>query len=48
MKIANYKLVKVTINALGFAKIIINIVMHYYSLLDLIVNDYSLVYTLKF
>ena len=30
----HYKLVKVTINALGFAKVIINVVIRYHNLLD--------------
>ena len=34
-----YKLVKITINASNFVKLIINIVIRYYSLLDSIINQ---------
>ncbi len=43
-----YKLVKVTINASALAEIIIQAVVQYYSLLDLIVTDQSSVFISKF
>ena len=43
-----YKLVKVIINALGLAKIIINIVIKYYGLLDLIIINQGFFFILKF
>ena len=43
-----YKSVKVTINALGLAKIIINIVVKYYSLPDLIITDRGSLFTSRF
>ena len=39
IKMVHYESVKVTINVPGFAKIIINIVVKYYSLLDLIITN---------
>lgn len=46
-KLVNYKPMKITINTLRLAKIIINMIMQYYGLLDLIVSDCSLVFTSK-
>lgn len=43
-----YKLIKVTINISGLAKAIINVVMRHYSLFNLIVTDYGLVFISKF
>ena len=39
MKMIYYKLVKITINTLDFAKIIIDKLIRHYSLLDLIVTN---------
>lgn len=47
-KIVYYKPVKITINATNLVNIIINIVVHHYGLLDLIISDCSLVFTSKF
>ena len=38
-KIIHYKLVKVIINALGLAEVIINMVVRYYGLLNSIVTN---------
>ena len=46
-KIIYYKPVKIMIEILGLAKIIINI-MHYHHIFKLIVTDQSLLFTLKF
>ena len=43
-----YKLVKVTIIALGLAKVIINVVMHHHGVLESIVIDQGLLFILKF
>ena len=43
-----YKPVKITINALSFTKIIINIVIRYYDLLNFIILDQSLLFISKF
>ena len=43
-----YKLVKVTINALGLAEVIIDVVVRHYELPDLIVTDQWLLLTSKF
>ena len=43
-----YKLVKISINALGLAKVIINVVVWHYSLPDSIVTNNDLLFTLKF
>ena len=47
-KMVYYKPVKVTINAPGLAKIIIDVVVRYHSLPDLIVTDRGLLFTSKF
>ena len=47
-KIVYYKLVKVTINALGLAKVILDVVVWHYSLLNSIVSDRGLLFTSKF
>ena len=47
-KIVHYEPVKVTINALGLAKVIFNIVVWHHSLLDLIVSNKGLLFTSKF
>ena len=47
-KIVYYKLVKVTINALGLAKVIIDVVMRHHGLPDLIVTDRRSFFTSKF
>ncbi len=43
-----YKLVKITINALGLADVILDMVIQYHSLPDSIVNDQGLVFNSKF
>ncbi len=43
-----YKPVKITINILDLAKIILNVVVQYYSLLNSIMSNWSLVFTSKF
>ena len=48
MMIIYYKPVKVTIDASSFAKVIINVVVRYYGLLDLIVTNRGLLFISKF
>ena len=43
-----YKPVKVTVNALGLAKVIIDIVVRYHGFLDSIITDQGLLFTSKF
>ena len=43
-----YKLVKITINALGFAQVIINIVIRHHGLPNFIITDWGSFFTLKF
>ena len=43
-----YELVKVTINALGLAEVILNMVVWYHNLLDSIILDKSSLFTSKF
>ena len=43
-----YKLVKITINASSLAKIIINMIMRYYGLLDSIFTNQGLLFLSKF
>ncbi len=47
-KIVYYELVKVTINALGLAEVIIKVVLRHHGLPDSIVSDYGSVFTSKF
>lgn len=47
-KMVYYEPVKITINTPGFAKVIVDIVMQYHDLLNLIVSDQELVFTSKF
>ena len=47
-KIVYYKPVKVTIHALGLAEVIIDVVVRYHGLLDLIVTDRESLFTSKF
>ena len=47
-KMAHYKLAKVTIDALGLAKIIIHMVVKHHGLLDLIVIHQRLLFISKF
>ena len=47
-KMVYYELVKVTINTLGLAKIIINIMVRYHALSDFIITDWGLLFTSKF
>ena len=44
----HYKLVKVTINALGLAEVIIDVVVRHYGLSNSIVTDRGLLFTSKF
>ena len=44
----HYKPIKVTINAPGLAKVIINVVVRHHGLLDLIVTDGESLFTSKF
>ena len=48
IKMIHYKSVKVTIDAPGLAKVIINIVMRHYSLPDSIVTNWRSFFTSKF
>ena len=48
IKMVHYEPVKVTINAPGLAEVIINMVVRHYGLVDLIVTDRGLLFTLKF
>ena len=48
IKMVYYKLVKIIINTLGFAKIIINITVRYYGFFDLIIINQKLLFILKF
>lgn len=43
-----YKLVKVTINILNLTKLIINIIMYYYNIYELIITDQSLLFKFIF
>ena len=47
-KMVHYKLVKVIINAPKLAKVIINMVVQYYDLLDSIINDCRAIFMFKF
>ena len=47
-KMVHYEPVKVTINALGLAEVIINVVVQYHGLPDSIINDYGAIFTSKF
>lgn len=47
-KIVHYEPMKVTIDALGLAKGIINVVVHYHRVLELIITDQGLPFTSKF
>ena len=47
-KMVHYKLVKVTINAPGLAKVIINVVVRHHGLLDLIVTNRGSLFSSKF
>ena len=44
----HFKPVKVTIDTLGLAKEIINVVMQYYDLLNSIINDCRMLFTSNF
>ena len=48
IKMVHYKLVKVSINAPGLAKVIIDVVMRHHGLPDSIVTDRGLLFTSKF
>ena len=48
MKMVHYEPVKVTINAPGLAKVIINVVVWHHSLPDFIMSDRGSLFTLKF
>ena len=47
-KMVHYKLVKITINALGLAEVIIDVMVWYHSLLDSIITNRSSLFTSKF
>ncbi len=47
-KMVHYELVKVTINAPGLTEVILDVVVRYHGLLELIVSDWGLVFTSKF
>ena len=47
-KMVYYKLFKITMNTLGLAKVIIDVVMRYHSLPDSIVTNQKSLFTLKF
>ena len=47
-KMVHYKLFKITIDDLGLVDIIINVVMRYHGLSDLIITDWGSLFTLKF
>ena len=47
-KMVHYEPVKVTIDAPGFAEVIIDVVMRHHGLSDSIVTDWELLFTLKF
>ena len=47
-KMVYYKLVKVTINTLSLANIIINVMVRHHDFLDSIVTNRELLFTLKF
>ena len=47
-KMVHYKPVKITINALGLAEVIINVVVHHHGLPDSIVTDKSFLFISKF
>lgn len=46
-KIIYYKPIKVTINILDLTKVIINVIMYYYSILKSIIMDLGLLFILK-
>ena len=46
-KIVYYKLVKIMIDALGLAKVIINVVIYHHGVPESIVTDQSLLFTSK-
>lgn len=48
MEIVYYKLVKVTINILHIAKLILNIIIQYDNFINFIISNKSLVFTLFF
>ena len=48
IKIVYYELVKVTINVLELAKVIIDMVVQYYGLSDFIISDPGAIFTFKF
>ena len=47
-KMVHYKPVKVTINALGLAKVILDMVVRYYDFLNLMVSDRGSLFSSKF
>ncbi len=47
-KMVHYRPVKVTINALGLAEVIIDVVMHHHGVLESIVLDQGSLFTSKF
>ena len=47
-KMMYYKSVKITINVLGLAKVIIDVVVRHYGLLVSIISDWGAIFTSKF
>lgn len=47
-KMIYYESIKVIINTLGLAKVIINVLVRYHRLSNSIINDYALVYSSQF
>ena len=47
-KMVHYKLVKVTINTLGLAEVIIDVVLQCHDLSDSIISDWEVIFTSKF
>lgn len=48
IKIVYYELVKITIDALGLAKVILNVIVWHHGLPDSIISDQGSVFTSKF
>ncbi len=44
----HYKPIKVTINAPGLAKVVINMIVHHYGVLEFIVINQGSLFTIKF
>ena len=48
MKMVNYKAIKTTIDVSGQVKIIMDMMVRYHGLLELIISDHSSLFTSKF